>query len=189
MPTPLAIILSVCQGPFYLCHFEGKSPPPTRTGLTRRSVECRVCAVKSPHFASLNTSHECALLSSFHKSWQAVGVLPVSAEAIRILRGWLLLARVAIEPCRVKLMDTSPAEAKALALCWMAHLVADAHKPCQQPRTRLWSPNHKTRIGDFEMKKAEVKIGGKYYAHVTNKRVEIQIDSAKEMGLREEKMR
>ena len=39
------------------------------------------------------------------------------------------------------------------------------------------------------MKKAEVKIGGKYYANVTNKRVEIQIDSAKEMGLREEKMR
>ena len=32
------------------------------------------------------------------------------------------------------------------------------------------------------MKKAEVEIGGKYYANVTNKRVEIQIDSAKESG-------
>ena len=36
----------------------------------------------------------------------------------------------AIELCRVKLRDTSPAEDKALALCWMAHLVADAHQPC-----------------------------------------------------------
>ena len=32
------------------------------------------------------------------------------------------------------------------------------------------------------MKKAEVEIGGKYYANVTNKRVEIQIDSTKESG-------
>ncbi len=33
----------------------------------------------------------------------------------------------AIELCRVKLRDDSPAEDKALALCWMAHLVADSH--------------------------------------------------------------
>ena len=32
------------------------------------------------------------------------------------------------------------------------------------------------------MKKAEVKIGGKYYANVTNKRVEIQIDAEKSTG-------
>ena len=32
------------------------------------------------------------------------------------------------------------------------------------------------------MKKAEVKIGGKYYASVTGKRVEIQIDSEKASG-------
>ncbi|MGV3483350.1 MAG: winged helix-turn-helix domain-containing protein [Planctomycetaceae bacterium] len=32
------------------------------------------------------------------------------------------------------------------------------------------------------MKKAEIKIGGKYYANVTNKRVEIQIDSEKSSG-------
>jgi hypothetical protein len=32
------------------------------------------------------------------------------------------------------------------------------------------------------MKKAEVKIGGKYYANVTGKRVEVQIDSEKPSG-------
>jgi hypothetical protein len=32
------------------------------------------------------------------------------------------------------------------------------------------------------MKKAEVEIGGKYYANVTNKRVEIQIESEKATG-------
>ena len=32
------------------------------------------------------------------------------------------------------------------------------------------------------MKKAEVKIGGKYYANVTGKKVEIQIDSEKPSG-------
>ena len=32
------------------------------------------------------------------------------------------------------------------------------------------------------MKKAEVEIGGKYYANVTNKRVQIQIDSEKANG-------
>ena len=32
------------------------------------------------------------------------------------------------------------------------------------------------------MKKAEVKIGGKYYANVTGKKVEIQIDSEKPNG-------
>ncbi|HUP76924.1 MAG TPA: hypothetical protein VM260_00085, partial [Pirellula sp.] len=32
------------------------------------------------------------------------------------------------------------------------------------------------------MKKAEVQIGAKYYANVTNKRVEIQIDSEKATG-------
>ena len=32
------------------------------------------------------------------------------------------------------------------------------------------------------MKKAEVKIGGKYYANVTGKKVEVQIDSEKNGG-------
>jgi HB1, ASXL, restriction endonuclease HTH domain len=42
--------------------------------------------------------------------------------------------------------------------------------------------NHFPNCGDTKMKKAEVKIGGKYYANVTNKRVEIQIDSEKPSG-------
>jgi HB1, ASXL, restriction endonuclease HTH domain/Domain of unknown function (DUF4314) len=42
--------------------------------------------------------------------------------------------------------------------------------------------NHKTRIGECTMKNAEVQIGGKYFAIVTNKRVEIQIDAAKSGG-------
>jgi hypothetical protein len=46
----------------------------------------------------------------------------------------------------------------------------------------MMAANHAIRIGDVEMKKAEVEIGGKYYANVTGKRVEIQIDSAKESG-------
>ncbi len=32
------------------------------------------------------------------------------------------------------------------------------------------------------MKKAEIKIGGKYYANVTGRKVEIQIDSEKPSG-------
>lgn len=36
----------------------------------------------------------------------------------------------AIELCRQKLRNANPNEDKALALCWMAHLVADAHQPC-----------------------------------------------------------
>ena len=36
----------------------------------------------------------------------------------------------AIELCRTKLRNSSPKEEKALAICWMAHLVADAHQPC-----------------------------------------------------------
>ena len=36
----------------------------------------------------------------------------------------------AIELCRLKLRNANPNEDKALALCWMAHLVADAHQPC-----------------------------------------------------------
>ena len=41
---------------------------------------------------------------------------------------------------------------------------------------------HFPKYGDTKMKKAEVKISGKYYANVTNKRVEIQIDSEKPSG-------
>jgi len=36
----------------------------------------------------------------------------------------------AIELCRNTLRNANPNEDKALALCWMAHLVADAHQPC-----------------------------------------------------------
>ena len=36
----------------------------------------------------------------------------------------------AIELCRLKLRNAGTNEDKALALCWMAHLVADAHQPC-----------------------------------------------------------
>lgn len=36
----------------------------------------------------------------------------------------------AIDLCRTKLRNAGSTEDKALALCWMAHLVADAHQPC-----------------------------------------------------------
>jgi hypothetical protein len=42
--------------------------------------------------------------------------------------------------------------------------------------------NHGFNTGDRRMKKAEVKIGGKYYANVTGKKVEVQIDSEKASG-------
>jgi hypothetical protein len=42
--------------------------------------------------------------------------------------------------------------------------------------------NHGSNTGDRRMKKAEVKIGGKYYANVTGKKVEVQIDSEKASG-------
>jgi hypothetical protein len=46
----------------------------------------------------------------------------------------------------------------------------------------MMAANHKTKIGDRKMKKAEVKIGGKYYANVSGNRVEIQIDAEKPRG-------
>ena len=42
--------------------------------------------------------------------------------------------------------------------------------------------NHEHEVGDTKMKKAEVKIGGKYYANVSGNRCEIQIDSEKPRG-------
>jgi HB1, ASXL, restriction endonuclease HTH domain len=42
--------------------------------------------------------------------------------------------------------------------------------------------NHEHRFGDTKMKKAEVKIGGKYYANVSGNRCEIQIDAEKPRG-------
>jgi len=42
--------------------------------------------------------------------------------------------------------------------------------------------NHEHRIGETKMKKAEVKIGGKYYANVSGNRCEIQIDAEKPRG-------
>jgi HB1, ASXL, restriction endonuclease HTH domain len=42
--------------------------------------------------------------------------------------------------------------------------------------------NHEHSFGDMKMKKAEVKIGGKYYANVSGNRCEIQIDAAKPRG-------
>lgn len=54
------------------------------------------------------------------------GPLPIDAT----LETQALHISQAIELCRVKLDNTSPAEERALALCWMAHLVADAHQPC-----------------------------------------------------------
>jgi hypothetical protein len=42
--------------------------------------------------------------------------------------------------------------------------------------------NHEQRFGETKMKKAEVKIGGKYYANVSGNRCEIQIDAEKPRG-------
>jgi hypothetical protein len=42
--------------------------------------------------------------------------------------------------------------------------------------------NHKYEWRDTKMKKAEVKIGGKYYANVSGNRCEIQIDAEKPRG-------
>jgi hypothetical protein len=42
--------------------------------------------------------------------------------------------------------------------------------------------NHEHRFGDTKVKKAEVKIGGKYYANVSGNRCEIQIDAEKPRG-------
>jgi len=42
--------------------------------------------------------------------------------------------------------------------------------------------NHEHVLGDTKMKKAEVKIGGKYYANVSGKRCEVQIDAEKPRG-------
>jgi hypothetical protein len=42
--------------------------------------------------------------------------------------------------------------------------------------------NHGSSKGDREMKKADVKIGGKYYANVSGNRCEIQIDAEKPRG-------
>jgi hypothetical protein len=42
--------------------------------------------------------------------------------------------------------------------------------------------NHEYELGDTKMKKAEVKIGGKYYANVSGNRCEIQIDAEKPRG-------
>jgi hypothetical protein len=42
--------------------------------------------------------------------------------------------------------------------------------------------NHEHRFGETKMKKAEVKIGGKYYANVSGNRCEIQIDAEKPRG-------
>jgi len=42
--------------------------------------------------------------------------------------------------------------------------------------------NHEHEFGDTKMKKAEVKIGGKYYANVSGNRCEIQIDAEKPRG-------
>jgi hypothetical protein len=53
---------------------------------------------------------------------------PLPADAT--LETQSLYISQAIELCRLKIKDTSPQEEKALALCWMAHLVADAHQPC-----------------------------------------------------------
>jgi len=42
--------------------------------------------------------------------------------------------------------------------------------------------NHEYELGDSKMKKAEVTIGGKYYANVSGTRCEIQIDAEKPRG-------
>ncbi|MFO0447113.1 MAG: winged helix-turn-helix domain-containing protein [Pseudomonadota bacterium] len=42
--------------------------------------------------------------------------------------------------------------------------------------------NHEQRFGETKMKKAEVTIGGKYYANVSGNRCEIQIDAEKPRG-------
>ena len=42
--------------------------------------------------------------------------------------------------------------------------------------------NHENEIGATKMKKAEVKIGGKYYANVSGNRCEIQIGAEKPRG-------
>jgi HB1, ASXL, restriction endonuclease HTH domain len=42
--------------------------------------------------------------------------------------------------------------------------------------------NHEHGFGETKMKKAEVKIGGKYYANVSGNRCEIQIDAEKPRG-------
>jgi hypothetical protein len=42
--------------------------------------------------------------------------------------------------------------------------------------------NHEYELGDTKMKKAEVKIGSKYYANVSGARCEIQIDAEKPRG-------
>jgi hypothetical protein len=36
----------------------------------------------------------------------------------------------AIELCRQTLRSSTPDSAKAIAICWLAHLVADSHQPC-----------------------------------------------------------
>jgi hypothetical protein len=42
--------------------------------------------------------------------------------------------------------------------------------------------NHDIDLGDETMKKADVKIGGRYWAKVTNRKVEIRIDAEKPRG-------
>lgn len=54
------------------------------------------------------------------------GPLPANAT----LETQELYLSQAIELCRKTLRGTGSNEDKALALCWMAHLVADAHQPC-----------------------------------------------------------
>jgi hypothetical protein len=46
----------------------------------------------------------------------------------------------------------------------------------------MMAANHVHRLGVAKMKKTEVKIGGKYYAKVTNRRVEIRIDAVRASG-------
>src|SRR6056297_1117909 len=42
--------------------------------------------------------------------------------------------------------------------------------------------NHEYELGETKMKKAEVKIGGEYYANVTNKKVVVRIDAENSSG-------
>src|SRR6056297_2942012 len=42
--------------------------------------------------------------------------------------------------------------------------------------------NHECKLGETKMKKAEVKIGGEYYANVTNKKVVVRIDAENSSG-------
>jgi hypothetical protein len=167
--TRAAAISLLKQHPRYPLDFAIRMPP----GLDPQEQDKWIltCAATWPdHIWALRITNPKDFQKYFHASWHIIGepvALDPDQQATMPVLPWVssadlnkLTIREAL-PLEIKtLSDTSlPAADRAVALCWVIHLIGDLHEPCHA--ASLFSNRFKPPEGDKVATRFSVIIDGK----------------------------